>query len=270
MNPVSYKQKLEGKSNAHLITFDDGKDYVVKFFQDGFEKSLPNEWVSYCLGRYLGLPIPFGKIIDIPKEFSAQVPELADMSDVPYQFVSEYIPDCLNGHQASNICRINNQQTLAGIILFDYWLYNRDRTRKNILLREENEHAFRLWVIDHAEVFGGYAWEQAEIENLPADIIKSATHQLMALFIENEQDFFEQLELIQTIPILLIEEIVTLIPDEWNVSKEEKKAMVTALVTRRTKELPDIMKRFIKTVYRPLNECMKNLNNLKNLKNSRF
>ncbi len=264
MKPVAYQRKLEGKSNAYLINFSDGKDYVVKYFQPGFEKSLPNEWVGYCLGRYLGLPIPFAKIIDIPQEFSAQVPELADLSATPFQFASLYIPDCLDGHQASNICHIQNHQSLAGIILFDYWMNNRDRTRKNILLREEMPHSFRLWIIDQAEVFGGYAWEQREIENLPVNLIESATHQMMALFVEEEQQFYQQLELIQTIPILLIEEIVSLIPDEWNVTKEEKKAMVSALVTRRNKELPEIMKNFIKTVYRPLHECLKNINGLRN------
>ena len=62
IQPIAYRKKLEGKSNAHLITFNDGRDYVVKYFQPGFEKTLPNEWISYCLARYLGLPIPFARI----------------------------------------------------------------------------------------------------------------------------------------------------------------------------------------------------------------
>jgi hypothetical protein len=261
MKPLVYKRKLEGKSNAHLITFSDGKDYVVKYFQPGFERSLPNEWVGYCLGRYLGLPVPFGKIIEMPQPFTSQVPELAEMCDVRFQFASLYIPDCLDGHQAANICRIHNDQSLAGIILFDYWLSNRDRTRKNILLREEMPHSFRLWIIDQAEVFGGYDWVEQDLEALPTDLIKSATHQLMALFVEEEQEFYQQLELIQTIPILLMEEIVALIPDEWAVSKDEKKAIVTTLVNRRNKALPEITQKFIKKVYRPLHDSLKNSRN---------
>ena len=70
--PTVYQKKLEGKSNAHLITFSDGKDYVVKYFQPGFEKTLPNEWVAYCLARYLGLPIPYAQLVEIPHEFSSQ------------------------------------------------------------------------------------------------------------------------------------------------------------------------------------------------------
>ena len=87
MNPLHIK-KLEGKSNAHLITFNDGRDYVVKYFQPGFEKTLANEWVSYCLARYLGLPIPFAQLVEIPQEYSSQIPELAQMSKTQYQFAS--------------------------------------------------------------------------------------------------------------------------------------------------------------------------------------
>ena len=50
------------------------------------------------------------------------------------------------------------------------------------------------------------------------------------------------MELIQTIPIHLIEEIVSLIPDDWMVSKEEKKAIVHTLVNRRKKMLPETIK----------------------------
>ncbi|MFJ5716388.1 HipA family kinase [Neobacillus sp. NPDC093127] len=258
IEPLTYLRKLEGKSNAHLITFSDGKDYVVKYFQPGFEKSLPNEWVGYGLGRYLGLPIPFAKIIEIPPEFSAQVPELSEMSLAQHQFASLYIPNCLDGHQVSNVSQIINHQTLAGIILLDYWLCNRDRTRKNILLREETANSYRLAIIDQAEIFGSYSWNQFDLETLPTELLKSTTHQIMASFIEDETQFIEQLELIQTIPILLIEEIVEVIPDDWNVSKDEKKAMVTALVTRRKRILPDLMNKFIKKIYQPIHENCQN------------
>lgn len=250
---VAYQKKLEGKSNAHLITFNDGKDYVVKFFQPGFEKTLPNEWISYCLGRYLGLPIPFSQIVNIPQEFLSQEPELAEIQYIPYQFASLYIPNCVDGHQVDTISTISNAQSLASIIVFDYWLYNGDRTRKNILLQKEkvSEDCYHLWAIDHAEVLGSYNWHQEDLEQLPTDLIKSATHDLMTKFITDEQQLLDQLHYIQTMPILLLEEVVTLIPDEWLVSKEDKKAIVTALVTRRKTLLPKMIERFIKKKYNP-------------------
>lgn len=252
--PTVYQKKLEGKSNAHLITFSDGKDYVVKYFQTGFEKTLPNEWVAYCLARYLGLPIPYAQLVEIPQEFSSKVPELAQMSHTNFQFASLYVPNCVDGHQVSNVSKIINHQSLASIILFDYWLCNGDRTRKNILLHEESPDSYQLWVIDHAEVFGSFNWLQPDLDMLPIGILKSATHKLMAQFIEDEKHFTEQLELIQTMPILLIEEIVALIPDDWGVSIEEKKGMVTTLLSRRKNILPKLMQKFIGNIYRPLHQ----------------
>ena len=158
IKPIAYKKTLEGKSNAHLITFNDGRDYVVKYFQPGFDKSLANEWVAYCLARYLGLPIPFAQLVEIPQEFSSQYPELSRMTQTQFQFASLYMPDCLDGHQVTNVPAISNKENLAGIILFDYWMCNRDRTRKNIILCDDTPNSYRLWIIDHAEVFASYNW----------------------------------------------------------------------------------------------------------------
>jgi hypothetical protein len=243
IKPVAYKKTLEGKSNAHLITFNDDRDYVVKYLQPGFEKTLANEWVAYCLARYLELPIPFAQLVEIPQEFSSQ-----------YQFASLYVPDCLDGHQVTDISSITNKENLAGIILFDYWLCNRDRTRKNIILCDDTPNSYHLWIIDHAEVFASYNWTLLDIESLPITILKSATHQIMAYFIENEQEFNEHLEIIQTLPINLIEEIVAVIPEDWQVTSEERKAIVSTLVTRRKRILRKLMERFIKRVYQPIHE----------------
>ena len=252
IKPIAYQRKLEGKSNAHLITFDDGRDYVVKFFQPGFEKTLPNEWVAYCLARYLGLPVPFARLVEIPEDFTAMIPDYDQFTPTQYQFASLYVPDCLDGHQVTDVSGIVNPETLAGIILLDYWLGNRDRTRKNILLQEADANRYHLWIIDHAEILGSYNWEIASIENLPTGLRKSSAQRLMAAFIEKEEAFTEQLKLIETIPIFLIEEIISTIPDDWKVTKEEKKAMVTALLKRRKKVLTKLLPRFIKKVYRPL------------------
>jgi hypothetical protein len=254
IKPLAYRRKLEGKSNAHLITFDDGRNYVVKFFQEGFEKTLPNEWVSYCLARYLGLPVPFAQIVEIPQTFISGIPELSQMAASQYQFASLYVPGCLDGHQIPDIPGIVNQETLAGIIVFDYWLSNHDRTRKNILLERESADSYRLWMIDQAEIMGSYNWQLSDLEKLSNKMIKSATHKLMASFMEDESEFANFIELIQTIPIFLIEEIVSIIPDDWKVSKDEKKAIVTALVKRRKKVLPKLIKQFTKKVYLPIHK----------------
>lgn len=254
LEPVQYQKKLEGKSNAHLITFNDGRDYVVKYFQPGFEKTLPNEWVGYGLARFMGLPVPFAKIIEMPDEFTTRVPEIDHPNISKHQFASLYVPACFDGHQVGNVPAITNNETLAGIILLDYWLCNRDRTRKNILLCQDTTESYRLWMIDQAEIFNSYSWGIEDVKVLPDGLMKSATHQLMARFIKDENDFYHYLELVQTTPILLIEELFNLIPDDWMISPDEKKAAIGALLKRRKEMLPRLMRRIIKRVYNPLKE----------------
>lgn len=252
IEPIGYRKKLRGNSNAHLISFNDGRDYVVKYFQERIGKMLSNEWVSYCLARFLGLPIPYAQMVEIPEEFILKVPELSNMENSKYQFASMYVQKTYNLHEVPDIHRIINDHQIANILVFDYWLYNMDRTRKNILLCEETPNSYQLWIIDHAVAFGSSNWELAELETLPFEILESATHKFLATFVKDEKEFFEAIETIQKIPIHLIEEIVELIPNEWMMSKKEKEAIVRNLVNRRKEVLPKLIQKFIKEVYQPL------------------
>lgn len=255
MQPAAYRRYLGGKSSSHLISFDDGRDYVIKFIKPGFEKTLSNEWLTYCLARFLQLPVPTAHMVEIPEEFCKTIPELAYTQYTKKQFASLYIEGCGDGY-TSDVRYIVNHRSLAGIILLDYWLCNRDRTRKNILLKEESPGSYSLWIIDHAEIFGSYGWLLPHLETLPTGILKSATHTMMARFVEDEHQFTEQLEIIQTIPSLLLEEILSCIPNDWHLAKEERKAIITTLLTRRQKSLPHLIHKFIKNVYRPLHAQM--------------
>ncbi|WP_108670738.1 HipA family kinase [Peribacillus acanthi] len=252
IEPVTYIKTLEGKSNAHLITFDDGRDYVVKYYQPEFNRTLPNEWIGYCLARFLNLPVPYAQLVKISNEFTSQFPELSGIAETKYQFASLYVPDCFNGHELTTIPHLNNPQSLAAIIVFDYWLCNKDRTRKNILLCDESPETYKLWIIDQAEIFGSHSWEQPDLDKLTGKIMKSATHQFMASFIDDEKQFAEQIEIVQKIPQLLLEEIMSLMPEDWNITSDEKNAIVNTLLKRRKKTLPEQIEKFIKTVYLPL------------------
>jgi hypothetical protein len=254
MKPSSYRMLFESKTNnAHLITFDDGNDYVVKLYKNGEEKALINEWIAYCIARYMDLPIPPSYLVEMPEEFIAAIPNSGDFRYTTKQFASKYIKDTINGHQA-NVINIINHSDLAKVIVFDYWLCNTDRTRKNILLQEKTTGNFFLWIIDHAEIFGLYSWSVTDLQHPPQTVMKSFTHEMMAKFILEEDDFKKQIKLIQTIPTQLLEEIVSFIPDDWNLSLVEQQELIKTLIHRRDKILPNLIGQFIKTTYRPIHK----------------
>ncbi|MCM3668184.1 hypothetical protein M3181_04105 [Mesobacillus maritimus] len=256
IKPTASLKTLPGKSNAQLLTFDDGQDYVVKSWKPEYPRSLANEWLGYAIARYLQLPVPFGRIVEFPAEFLNEQQEAENGEKMQQHFASLFVPDCINGHEVGRIETLTNTpESLAGIILFDYWVANRDRTRKNILFQPaEQQGVYQLWAIDQAEILTGFDWNLSELEQLPTELIKSTAHKMLIEFIDHEQYFYQQLEVIQSIPILLLEEIVELIPEKWEVTKEERKAIITALLHRRHKVLPKVMERFLKRIYRPIKE----------------
>jgi hypothetical protein len=67
----------------------------------------------------------------------------------------------------------------------------------------------------------------------------------------------KQLEDIQTIPIFLIEEIISMIPDEWMLTRLEKKEIVNTLLHRRKKVLPKVIHQFINKIYHPCHQSPK-------------
>jgi len=254
MKPLFYRKLFESKTkNAHLITFDDGDDYVVKLYKPSENKALMNEWVAYCIARFMGLPIPYAYLIEMPKEFVDNIPKVEEGLYTSKQFANKFIPNSVNAHE-TEIKSIINHRDLASIIVFDYWLCNNDRTRKNILLQEATPGKQFLWVIDHAEIFDSYSWTINDLENLPNSLIESATHQLMGSFIQDEKDLKRAVRKIQSIPIQLLEEILSFIPNDWNVSLEEKQELVKALHYRRHYILPKLVGDFVKKVYRPLHQ----------------
>jgi hypothetical protein len=252
MKPSTYRKLFPSKTNnAHLITFDDGKDYVVKLYKEEESKALINEWFAYCIARYMELPVPPSYLVEMPEEFVASIPNNEKFKYTTKQFASKYIENSVNGHEV-NAIDIINKEDLAKIIVFDYWLCNTDRTRKNVLLEEKTPGNYFLSVIDHAEICGSFNWTVNDLQQLPQTLMKSSTHEMMAKFIQEEDDFNKQIKLIQTIPTQLLEEILSFVPSDWDLSSDEQSELIKALVYRRDKILPMIIREFIKQVYHPI------------------
>lgn len=252
IEPVEYRTSLAGKSRSYIITFSDGRDYAVKFMRPGFEKVLLNEWIAYCFARFLQLPVPYSRIVDIPEDFVRTMPNTSDVQFTSRQFASLYIPNSINLHQVESVASLVNQPSLAGIILLDYWLCNRDRTRDNLLLSEESSGGYQVWMIDHGDIFGAPNWTTKQLGRLSTNVYKSAAHQFITQFIQKEHDVMLYMEILKTIPKLLIEEIVATVPNEWVGSSEEQEAIVQTLLNRRDKQLESLLDKYIKKVYRPL------------------
>ncbi|MCA1029730.1 hypothetical protein LCL95_01635 [Bacillus timonensis] len=251
MKPVKYIRVFEGKSNnAHLIEFDNGKQYIVKFLKENQKRVLINEWIGYCIARYMQLPVPPSRIVEIPHSFLKEMNHTDNIIYTPQQFASLYIPDCKNGHELTNP-NVVNTENLAGIILLDYWLHNTDRTRKNILYKEIAPNEQQLFIIDQADLFGSSNWTTQDLLTLSQRLLKSYTHELLSGFIEEEEQFYRNIQVIKAIPSLLLKEILDFAPVEWGLTAEEKENLLHILEFRRESVLTGNIKKFIREKYLP-------------------
>ncbi|WP_461200760.1 HipA family kinase [Anoxybacillus sp. TBDG-1] len=232
------------KHNSHLVTFDDGKKYVVKCYDTTKPKALINEWLAYQIAKYMHLPVPHARLVSLPHTL-LPIPDKTTVIKMKTQFASAYI-EGKNAHEIA-IENMKNTSQLASVIVFDYWLYNRDRTRKNVII-EQNGTDQTLWIIDHADICGSFAWTVERLKQLPQTPIDSKMHRIMASFTTIQQ-FEQAIAVIQTMPTLLIEEMMKHMPEDWPMTEEEKKQLVHTLVYRRDHLVPRLIRKFCKQLW---------------------
>ncbi len=251
--PVKFVQTLRG-GTAHLILFSDGKKYVVKW--NGTEikraKEAVNEYVVGKLAMLLSLPVVPFDLVYIPDEFIKKTPELQSQK---YKFSSGCQYACLfieNSIVLAEVFKalpskteVKNHDMLAAMAVFDQWVNNSDRTMSNLLLERLSEGGYYIHMIDHGKCFpGGYKWSEKTLsQKLKYDMKYRETYR-WAFSILNEEDFTSFIEKIISIPNKLIYEVIQSIPEEWEVSKEERGSLYHFLVEHKNR-LPNVIENFI-------------------------
>ena len=125
---------------------------------------------------------------------------------------------------------------MTGIVLFDIWVYNTDRSPRNpnVLVEEIGKNSFRLVAIDHAVIFEDkeYSSMGRSVNNLPPTIEESLIrHPLyrnlydsLGLFFSEEAD--RVLGRIEHVTESELRDILEIFPDEWEVKDTEKESII--------------------------------------------
>lgn len=251
--PVKFVQTLIG-GTAHVILFSDGKKYVVKWngCKDKRAKEVVNEFVVGKLAMLLSLPVVPFELVFIPEEFVKNTPELYSKKynfSSGYHYAGLFIENSTGLDEGFKIlpskAEIKNHDMLAAMVVFDQWVNNWDRTMSNLLLERLSEGTYYFHMIDHGLCFpGGYQWSAKTLsQKLHKDIHYQETYQ-WAFSILNEEDFTSFIEKIVSLPNELIHEVIKSIPNEWQVSSEEREALYHFLVDMKN-QLPSLVANMI-------------------------
>jgi hypothetical protein len=216
---------------------DDGRPYVVKFLSNpqGL-RILPNEWWAFQLGRLLGLPMGEAEKIVLAQDLLA-LPELAEFHlQAGPHYGSLCLTDFTHCSSVEKVEKCTNLEIVPMMIVFDHWINNNDRYCSNRNLLIDMSKSWRLHLIDHGSCFYGAGWT-IDVLNEHAGRVETywgEVYQRFVPFLDQNQPFEAALKRLEALPDHQIQKAITTdIPPEWQVSDEEKDALVRHLIARK-------------------------------------
>ncbi|WP_134699042.1 HipA family kinase [Ammoniphilus sp. YIM 78166] len=252
LTPVRWIKELKGKSYPQLIEFSDGFRYIVKFKNNPQgTKQIVNEYIGCQLAKHLHLPVPDSKLVSIDQSFIEQM-----HGRERYPFTSGRQFASLSIKRKKRIKKefpppssIVNTDVLPGIVVFDHWLSNDDRNRNNILLKRKKRGGYCVFIIDQGNCFpGGFRWTIDTLREYPRPIRKRPFHQWILSMLSHPDELNRYIYNVKQLPESLLWETITSLPDDWNISWDEKSALFNHLIRGRN-ALEDIMYQVVRNYH---------------------
>lgn len=247
IKPIQYLKTLEG-NYAHQYLFNDGKEYVVKFqrVRKYRKREVVNEWLAANLARLLELPALTTNIVYMPDAALADLPVHRNSAyksgkhlAVPFL---PHVKSYLELHEPLEKSSLNNHEHLSGMLLFDQWINNNDRSRTNILFEEKKDGTYFFWMIDHGRCFpGAYEWNAETLAQEPVYRVHMPVYKWACSLLDGPDPLYKYCEKIMNVSPDLIWSLLNQIPSEWEVSQAEKEKLLAFLKRERLHELPKLV-----------------------------
>jgi len=170
LHAVQFVRKMRGGSQPALIRCNDGKLYIVKFFNNPQGPNvLANEVLGNELLNVLNLPTPQWKMVFISRSFIKKNIEMTFETALGHSsiesglhFGSEFLGDektgCVYEWLPNALCgRVINSKDLLGMHVFDVWTNHCDH-RQSLYTTGDGNASFRAVFIDNGHLFGGPEW----------------------------------------------------------------------------------------------------------------
>lgn len=218
----------------------DGETYYVKHYGNN-RLHVINELIGFKLLQMLELPTPDIALVEVISG-SIEGQSFERKAPCGVAFGSRQLP----GHSKSldrgdlfegpEIRKFIAPQSLVGIVLFDIWVYNTDRTQlnPNILVEQIANNRFRFLAIDHAMIFDGKEYRDLGSsgkilsptieDSLITHPFYQQVYDSFGLFSFEEAD--RVLGRIERLTEDELRCLLQIIPEEWEVKDEEKDAII--------------------------------------------
>jgi hypothetical protein len=231
-----------------IFECSDGETYYVKHIGSN-RMHVINELLGAKLLEHLGIPTPEVVLIEIVPDviegvrFERTTPEGLGFGSRKLDGLTRGLEnfDLIKG---AEIRKFPAPQALIGIVLFDLWVYNIDRTPRNsnVLLQEIEADHLRFVAIDHTLMFDDHPYEASRLEGLSRISLTledtlighpqfREVFDVTGLFASVEVG--EYLGRIESTTVQELYELVNQVPVEWSLSDQEKEGIIKSFLLPR-------------------------------------
>lgn len=239
-------------TRAWLVKCNDDQNYVMKFFSD-INNSFDNEFLCHKIAKFMGLTIPEPAILSITKDkvdvINAIRKESNDFLISPGKyFGTKFIENSYmldhEIHGKLKPSKIKNIHEVPGMVVFDLFVENKDRSQRNALLHvlSEEQQIFEYVLIDHHICFGGIDWNVNSMKN-SQPTLKINNIPWKHNFFISDNAFKTYVEKLKNLDKEFLKGLIDEIPIEWKRKPEEYDALLIALSTRDVDEILSLLKR---------------------------
>lgn len=249
---ISVLEVLTTGDKPIKVLAEDENVYLIKHNIKGNKvPDLAREWIAYRLLKHFKVSTPKADLLHFnPMLFQDELKELTGRFKGHIVFGSRWLQarddlkDNMYAGKGGSKEKLLNPDELAKILVMDIWLKNSDRQPLNLNMIVSNE---RLYGIDHSAIF-----DQESLANLAepdkkeyfvqpgevGDLIINS-HYFRYYFKqypkELEQAGIALCRKIQGTDQLVLNKILSTLPESWQISSKEKKAIIEYLMFRKLK-----------------------------------
>lgn len=246
---IQYVKTLFGDI-AHLFTMGNhAEKYVFKFFNyRNRTKEIVNEYIVSRLAELLNLPVPATKIVFVTDEVRNQLPHKIKkhIHAEGYHIAVPFIEHCQTYSEMEYPPTkelLHNHNQLSGMIAFDLWINNTDRSRNNILFQAKSS-GYSFHMIDHGRCFpGGYTWTPETLKQQVQHRTDMPVYKWALSLLSSVADMEQYAQRISQLHVVDFEAIVLELPQNWLVTEDEKQQLVQFLV-RQQREIQQLARSF--------------------------
>jgi len=219
------------------------EEYLLKFF-NGNDNSLASEFICDKIARKIDLTVPDTSPILIENDEVEIINKAKKEKGEPLITVGEYFGSkfidnaySLNHerHTALDPNDISNLGQVSGMILFDTFVDNGNRSEINALMRPVDEEAsiFEYVLIDEGHCFNDPGWNKDSIKNIQYNVRNIPWKKD---WLTGESDFKDYIEKFNSLEKTFYKEIIDDVPSKWKPRPDDFDALLNFLVSRDVKQ----------------------------------